>query len=205
MIVFGTNDCASLAHFYIEKDWGISVTAFTVDREYMKESTFEGKPVVPFEDLPEPDDTLKTLMFIPLYDNRLRAEKYRQAKRRGYKLFSYLSSKATIWDRTAIGENCFIMENNVIQPYAKLGNNVILWSGNHIGHHSEIGDNVFVASHVVVSGHVKIGEYSWLGVNSCIRDGIALAENTFVAMGAVVTKNTIPDGRYYGNPAERKS
>ena len=36
----------------------------------------------------------------------------------------------------------------------RIGNDVVLWSGNHIGHDSTIGDHCFIASHVVVSGNV---------------------------------------------------
>ena len=35
-----------------------------------------------------------------------------------------------------------------------IGDDCVLWSGNHIGHHATIGDHCFITSHVVVSGHV---------------------------------------------------
>ena len=43
-----------------------------------------------------------------------------------------------------IGENSFIFENNVIQPFVRVGNNCILWSGNHVGHRTVLRDHVFV-------------------------------------------------------------
>ena len=57
-----------------------------------------------------------------------------------------------VWARHEIGENCFIFEDNTIQPFVKIGDDVVLWSGNHIGHHAEIGDHCFISSHVVISG-----------------------------------------------------
>lgn len=69
-----------------------------------------------------------------------------------------------------MGDNCFVFENQTIQPFVKIGNDVIIWSGNHIGHHSMIGDHCFISSHVVISGNVKIEPYCFLGVNSSIRD-----------------------------------
>jgi hypothetical protein len=51
-----------------------------------------------------------------------------------------------------VQENAFILEDNTIQPFVRIGPNVTLWSGNHIGHHSTVEDHVFIASHVVVSG-----------------------------------------------------
>jgi sugar O-acyltransferase (sialic acid O-acetyltransferase NeuD family) len=132
-------------------------------------------------------------MFAPLSPakmNKIRAQKYFAAKEKGYSFISYVSSKATVWDAAEIGENCFILEDNTVQPFCKIGDNVVLWSGNHIGHHSIIGDHCMLTSHVVVSGHVTIKPYSFFGVNSTLRDGIQIGEATFVAAGALITKDT---------------
>lgn len=56
-------------------------------------------------------------------------------------------------------------------------------------------------SQVVLSGHCVVENYSTLGVNATIRDGITIAEGTFVAMAASIIKNTEPWGLYKGNPA----
>ena len=63
-------------------------------------------------------------------------EKYDDAIRRGYTLISYVSSKATTFPGFTCGDNCFILEDNTIQPFVTIGNNVVMWSGNHIGHHT---------------------------------------------------------------------
>ena len=47
----------------------------------------------------------------------------------GYELISYVSSKAIVWPSAEIGDNCLIMEGNIIQPYARVGNDVVMWSG----------------------------------------------------------------------------
>jgi acetyltransferase-like isoleucine patch superfamily enzyme len=134
--------------------------------------------------------------------NMLRAEVYKAIKAKGYSLISYVSSKATVFNNR-IGENCFILEDNTLQPFTDIGDNVVLWSGNHIGHHGKIDNHVFFTSHVVMSGHCHIGKYSFLGVNSTIRDGITLSEGTLVAMAAMITRNTEPWGIYKGIPAKK--
>ena len=136
----------------------------------------------------------------PVKMNKLREAVYNDIKAKGYELISYISTKATIC-HNEIGDNCFILEDNTIQPFTKIGNNVVLWSGNHIGHHSVIEDHVMFTSQVVMSGHCKIEKYSTLGVNSTLRDGVIISEGTFVAMGACITKNTEPWCMYKGNPA----
>jgi len=128
--------------------------------------------------------------------NKLRAEKYYQAKSKGYKLVSYVSSKCTFLTETAIGDNCFILENNTIQPFVKIGNNVVLWSGNHIGHESQIGDHCNITSHVVISGNVIIKPYCFIGVNATIRDSITIERETLIGAGSVIMKSTVEKGVY---------
>ena len=82
-----------------------------------------------------------------------------------------------------------ILENQTIQPYVKIGNNVTLWSGNHIGHHSEILENTFISSHVVISGGCKIGKNCFFGVNSSVADGIKINDFCSIFMNTSVSKN----------------
>jgi sugar O-acyltransferase (sialic acid O-acetyltransferase NeuD family) len=204
VVIFGIIDTAELAHYYLTHDSPHEVVAFTVNQEYIKEPYFHGLPVVAYEEITNiyPPDDFK--MFVPMTGrkmNTLREKIYNSAKSMGYELISYVSSKATLFNNE-IGDNCFILEDNTLQPFTKIGNNVVLWSGNHIGHHGIINDHVFFTSHVVMSGHCNIGSYSFFGVNSTLRDGSIIAPGTLVGMSASITKNTQEWGIYIGNPAK---
>lgn len=204
VIIFGIQDFAELAHYYLENDSEHEVIAFCVTQEYLPETKFfKGLPVESFENIEKLYPPSEYNFFAPMSPqkmNRLREKVYNDIKLKGYKLISYISSKATIFNN-AIGDNCFILENNTIQPFAKIGNNVVLWSGCIIAHHSVVNDHVMFTSHVVLSGHCIIENYCTLGANSTIRDGLKIAEGTFVAMGASVVENTEPWEMYKGNPA----
>jgi sugar O-acyltransferase (sialic acid O-acetyltransferase NeuD family) len=208
VIVFGLRDFASLAHFYLTHDSEHEVVAFTVTEAYMpSDPRFEGKPVVPFEDLERHYPPQENHFFAPMSPhgmNRIREGIYRQGKERGYRFISYVSSRATFFAGTPVGENCFIVEDNTIQPFTRIGDNVVLWSGNHIVHHSVIHDHVMFTSHVVLSGHCTVEPYGFLGVNATIRDGLRLGEGTLVAMGACVGRDTEPWSVYQGNPARKR-
>ena len=198
VIIFGIGQIAEIAHFYLTNDSKHEVVAFTVDKEFIDKDSFNELPVVAYEELVEkyPPDEYK--MFIPIsYKkvNKLRAEKFADAKAKGYECVSYISSKATYYN-TPIGENCFIFENNVIQPFTKIGDNCILWSGNHIGHHTTIENHCFLASHVVVSGNVTIGESSFLGVNCTIADNVSIGKSNVIGSSAVIFKNTDDNSVY---------
>ncbi len=207
VVIFGLLDTASLAHFYLKHDSEHEVVAFSVHQEYLPpEDSFEGLPIVPFEEVEKVYSPADYRFFAPMTArkmNRLRESVYNQIKEKGYGFISYVSSKATVFPGAKIGENCFILEDNTIQPYTPIGNNVVMWSGNHIGHHGLIKDHVFFTSHVVLSGHCVVEPYCFFGVNSTIRDYTHIAEGSLIGMGALVTKDTEPWGVYTGAPAKK--
>ena len=207
VVIFGVLDTAELAHFYLTHDSEHEVVAFCLTREYIKEPSFKGLPVVAFEEVERIFPPNEYNFFAPMTGkkmNQLREKIYNDVKAKGYEFISYVSTKATLFPGTKIGDNCFILEDNTIQPFTTIGNNVVLWSGNHIGHHGTIMDHVFFTSHVVLSGHCVVNSNCFFGVNSTIRDFVTLAKGTLVAMGASITKNTEEWGVYLGSPATKK-
>ena len=206
LVIFGAGDIAQLAHFYFSADSGYEVVAFTVDSSYRAENTFCDLPVIAFEELDKQYRPEKYAVFIALsYSklNALRKEKYLAVKALGYQLASFVSSRATVLNDGRIGDNCFILENNTIQPFVTIGNNVTLWSGNHIGHHSTIKDHCFIASHAVISGGVEIGEQCFIGVNATLRDHINIGDKCVIGAGALLLADAEPEGVYMGAATER--
>lgn len=206
VILFGNGKISEVANFYLKKDTDYTVSAICIHNEYLNENspTFDNLPLVGFNEVQEkysPDDYYFFCPFSGTNMNKLREKIYNDAKQKGYKFISYISSKANIFTKD-IGENCFILEDNTIQFGVKIGNNCVLWSGNHIGHHSTIEDHVFITSHVVISGSSFIGKYSYIGVNACLKDSIVIAPNTLIGMGSVMTKDTEEYGVYVGNPGK---
>lgn len=206
LVIFGSGDIAQLAHYYFSTDSEYQVVAFTVDADYIKETTFCGAPVVAFENVakdypPDHYDFFVALSYSKL--NAVRREKFLAAKERGYRLVSFVSSRATVLNDRQIGENCFILEDNTIQPFARIGDNVTLWSGNHIGHHSVIHDHTFIASHAVISGGVEIGEQCFIGINATLRDHIKVGDRCVVGAGALLLGDAAPEGVYMGAATER--
>lgn len=208
VVIFGNTDFAKVAAVYLAKDSPHEVVAFTIHEAYLRQREFHGLPVVPFESLMDrypPDDFA---MFVAIgYSrvNKARAEVYDACKSRGYEMISYINSKATQWGEIQVGDNCFIFENNVIQPFVTIGNDVILWSGNHVGHESVIGNHCFVASHAVISGNCQIGDYAFIGVNATIRDGLVIGPRCIIGAGAIIVKDAEPEGVYKGVASERSA
>jgi sugar O-acyltransferase (sialic acid O-acetyltransferase NeuD family) len=199
VVIFGVGRIAELAHFYLEHDSPHQVVGFAVDGDYLTDREFRGLPVAAFEEVTDtfPPDAVEMLIPISFRRmNHVRADRVAAAKEAGYRLVSYVSSKATMFPDFHCGENCFILEDNTIQPFVEIGDDVILWSGNHIGHHSIIGDHVMVTSQVVISGGCTIEPHCFLGVNSTIRDEATVGRETLVGAGVTILRDTQPYSVY---------
>ncbi|MEL6402830.1 MAG: acetyltransferase [Chloroflexota bacterium] len=208
LIILGDSLFAEIAYEYFTVDSDYEVVAFAVEKEYMTKETLFNLPIVPFEDLAEqyaPKDHAFYAALVYTKLNRLRTRLYQQAKALGYKPASYISSRAFVWRNVEIGEHCFIFEDNTVQPFVKIGDNVVLWSGNHIGHHTTIRDNNFISSHVVISGSCDVGENGFFGVNCTIGNDVAIGADCLVGAGATVIKDVPPNSLIKGNKTEYAS
>jgi sugar O-acyltransferase (sialic acid O-acetyltransferase NeuD family) len=205
IVVFGAGDIAQLAWFYFECDTDREVVAFTVDRDYAASDTFQGLPLVPFDEIEARYPPSEYDMFVALSyakRNAVRETKVAEAEAKGYVLASYVSSRLTIFPGTKVGKNCFLLEDNTIQPFVTIGDNVTLWSGNHIGHHSTIGDNCFITSHVVISGGVVVGRNCFIGVNTTVRDHVSIGDRCLIGAGSLILEPTPANTVYVANATQ---
>lgn len=207
LVIVGDSSLAQIVFEYLTHDSKYHVSAFSVERDYISKGEMFGIPVVPFEDVetqfsPENYDMIVAIAYNQL--NRVRSRLYQNAKKKGYRIVSYISSKAFVWRNVEVGENCMIFEHSRVQPFSKIGNNVILWGATGISHHVTIHDNVFVAGHAAIGGHTEIGQNCFIGMNSSIANNLKIAEDCTIGAGAVITKDTEP-GKVYRGPASQLS
>jgi sugar O-acyltransferase (sialic acid O-acetyltransferase NeuD family) len=195
IIIIGNSPNSRLARFYFEKDKGYEVVGYAVNRAYLNTPTFDDRTVYAIEDLQKlfPPATCDAFVAVGYNQmNKVRENLYHQMKGLGYTLPNYISPRCSFLTEEPIGDNNFILEDNTIQPFVKIGSNNVLWSGNHIGHDGVIGDHNFLTSHVVVSGFTRITHHCFIGVNATLRDNIEIAPETLIAAGAIIMKNTNP-------------
>ena len=196
LIIFGTAELAELAHYYFSTDSDLSVYSFVVDDNYLKEDRFCGLPVLPLSEalisLPPTDYSIHAAISYAK-QNLLRKQIYLRLKSLGYDFASYISPHSYIANNVSFGENCFVLEDQTLQYKVKIGNNVVMWSGNHIGHGSLIQDHAYISSHVVICGHCNIGEMAFLGVNSAIADFCKVGARSFISMQTKVSQDLPED------------
>lgn len=205
IVLFGNGQVASVAYYRLKYDSPHEVVAFTVDAAFIQDDTLLGLPVVPFEEVAAwyPPAEFQMLISISYRQvNRLRAEKYHQAKAKGYELISYISSRATVWAGSTIGDNCQIAEGSIIHPFVSIGNNVFVGTGSIVGHHTAIQDHCTLSTRVTVTGSNTIEAYSFLGAGSTIRDRVKIACECVISAGAVILEDTQPNEVYMAAAAE---
>jgi len=199
LIIVGDSAFAEIAYEYFTYDSEYEVVAFSVERGYLKKETLCELPVVAFESLTEvfaPAEHFVYVATVYTQLNRLRTRLCKEAKQKGYGLASYISSRAFVWRNVALGEHCFIFEDNTVQPFVTVGDNVVMWSGNHIGHHSIIKDNCFISSHVVISGFVEVGENCFLGVNSTIVNNVKIGRDCWLGPDVTIVRDA-PEATFF--------
>jgi sugar O-acyltransferase (sialic acid O-acetyltransferase NeuD family) len=193
VVLFGIGRGADVAYRFLARDSEHKVRGFAVDRQHLDRKDFHGLPVVAFDEVERhfSPDAYKMLVLLGYQRmNALRADKYLQAKSKGYSFISYANSSFYRAEDLDIGENCFILDNQSISLDVKIGNNVVMWSSNHIGDLTQIGDHVWLASHVTIAAEAVIKPYCFLGVGATVGNKVTLAERTFVGAAALVASDT---------------
>jgi len=191
LVIFGAGKIGEVLLHCWRQRGDREVAAVAVDAAYRDSDSWNGLPLVSFEEIESSHPPGDYDLFVALgyHDlNDFRARKIDEARAKGYDLPSCLPG-APGEGGYVTGENCFVMPGAMVHPCATLGDGVFVWSGAIVGHHSEIGDFAWVTSGANVAGNVKLGAYSFLAINSTVVDGMTLGDRCFVGANALVTKS----------------
>ena len=146
LVICGTGTFAQLAFRYFTVDSDYDVYAFVdiedkcsphvvdIEDKSLPPLSHVGDsiPTLPFSSFQESYDAQEYELFVALdtaESSMRRKDIYQHAKNEGYRLASYVSSKAAVMGGLRHGDNVFIMENAVIQPGAVIGSNVVVGCG----------------------------------------------------------------------------
>ena len=205
VVIFGTGELAQRIFFYL-KDSDDQVIAFCANKSKIDKEELLGLPVIAFENIEEKFPPTEFSMFIALaYSemNKKRTKFFNETKNKGYELYSFVHPSTKIWDEFEMGENCFILANNVIQPFVKIGNNVLIGSNNLISHNTTIGDNCFITSNVTMGGHITMGKNCFVGLSATINQRIKIGDECIIGAGTIITKD-INDKEVYAENSSKK-
>ncbi len=109
--------------------------------------------------------------------------------------------QTTISDSATIGVGTVVMPGAIINADVIIGRHCIINTKASVDHECRIEDFVHIAPGATLSGNVEVGECSWIGVGSCVKQGIHIGKNCMIGAGAVVVKDIPDNSTAYGNPA----
>jgi sugar O-acyltransferase (sialic acid O-acetyltransferase NeuD family) len=195
IVLFGAGRGASVAHRFFAGDTEHEVVGFATDGAYVRAREYRGLPLVAFEEVERhfPPESCRMHILLGYQQmNGLRQQKYEQAKAKGYTLESYVASDIFRVEPIAVGENCFILDNQSISLDVTIGNNVVMWSSNHVGDMSTVEDHAWLASHVTIAANVTIGRRAFVGIGATVSNGVTIGAETLVGANLMVSHDTEP-------------
>ena len=205
IIIFGTGELAQRIFYYL-KNSEDKVVAFSANESNIDSNELLGLPVVAFENIEEKYSPEEFSMFIALaYSemNKKRTKFFDEAKNKGYELYSFVHPSTKIWDEFEMGENCFILAENIIQPFVKIGDNVLIGSNNLISHNTVIENNCFLTSNITLGGHITVGSNSFIGLSATINQRIKIGKECIIGAGTLITKD-VNDKEVYAENSSKK-
>ncbi len=206
LIIFGNTDAARQMFYNFSGDSPYQVVCFTTDQPFIREPEFLGLPVVPFTDLNDRFPPRDHFIFVAIgYSemNRLRTEKYLEAKSRGYRLASYISPKAHIGQGCLVGENCLVGAGCALQPLVKVGNNVVIRENVFIGSGSEVKDHCYISGAAAIAGNVIVGPASFIGINATVKDKLTIGRECIIGAGVTLLHDANDREVYMDNSARK--
>lgn len=195
LVVFGAGQIADVARVYIDACGPDRIVGFTVDAARREADMFAGRPLVSWENLERRFPPNRVKLLGPLSFRRLndlRKARYEEGKARGYSFATFVHPSCSN-HASKIGENCFILENNTLQPFVTIGENVIMWSNNHVGHHSTIGEHCFLSSQIGLSSNVVIGPGCFLSGQVGVEYGVTIGAGSYLGTCTFIARDLPPE------------
>ena len=191
-IIFGTDQFAEILYEYLLKEGQVEIIAFTINREYKIKETFKDLPVICFEEIEThyPPDIYGIYICLGYTKmNFFRAEKFAQAKKKGYTILNYTHPSALVLSED-LGEGNIIMEGVTIGIGCSIGNGNVFWARAHLAHHTQVGDFNFFTISVAIAGNIIIQNNCFFGNNCTVKNGLKIASYTLVGAGCYLSENT---------------
>ena len=194
VVLFGTGLAAQTVAFHLARHGGYRILGHTVDAAWRRTDTQDGLPVVDWETLEQHFPPDRVQLFGPFSYarmNTLRRDRYLEGKARGYRFASFIHPSSHVFAEH-IGENCLVLEACAIQPFTRIGDNVIVWCLTAVGHHVVLEDHCFLSGHIAIGGGTRIGAESYLSAQVSVGHGLSIGRGCALLNGAMVSRS-LPD------------
>jgi acetyltransferase-like isoleucine patch superfamily enzyme len=207
VVMLSAGTSAEVLAYYLDHMSDLNLVGFVVDRAFLVEQEFLGRPVTAWEDLTTrfPPGTVK-LIGPPTYArlNTYRRDRYIQGKTWGYEFASYVHPGSMVMTDD-IGDHCVILHGVTVLPRTRICDNVVIWSDTHVGHHCVIGAHSFLSAQVGIAGNTIIGEECYLAGKVGVTNGRRIGDRCAIMNAALINGDVPNDSVIVGPDAIKKS
>lgn len=204
LIIYGDSAFAERIAAYVQIEARDRVVAFTIERAYQKRERIKQWKVIPFEDLSSHyvADEVEILLGIGYSQmNDVRELVYNKCVAAGYKVGSYISTRATLYSHH-VGEGCIMLPGAFIGPDCVLGKCNFIDPDVCFTHDIRVGDFNFFSANVVSGGFVEIQNHCFVGLRVTLKNNISISDYSLLGSCTNVVKSIDkPHGVWVGNPA----
>ena len=120
-------------------------------------------------------------------------------ERSGRRLFFPHLASVRLGDGVDVGANACIcrgmLSDTVIGAHAKIGSLV------YVSHGVVVEENAWISAAGAIAGHSRIGAGALVGIGAVVVDNVAMAPDTLVGGGSVVTRDARAGEKLFGVPA----
>jgi len=101
----------------------------------------------------------------------------------------------------SIGVGSILLESVVLTARVRIGDHVAVMPHVTLTHDDTVDDYATVCAGVSLGGGVRIGTGAYLGMNSCVREGLTVGREAVLGMGAALVDHLPAGQTWVGNPA----
>lgn len=136
-------------------------------------------------------------------DNTYRDLLFKRMIQKGLNVVNLVHKSSYIGRDVKFGCGTVIFPGVVLNPNVTLGNNVIIATGSTVDHDSVIEDSVLISAGVTIGASTKIGKGVLIALGAKVISHVGVADSSLIGAGAVVVKDIVEVGKYFGLPAKR--
>ena len=174
--------------------------AFTERRVYDGVSVLGG--IEKIDEFP-PSKSLKVM--VACANNKQKQELVNVLNSRGYEFHTAVHPSAIIAGTAGLGSGSIINPGCIVQPFAKIGNHVMIHCGSIIEHDNVIEDFVNIGPRSTLAGWVTVKQRSTLFTGSVVIPNVTVNEDAIVGASALVRNDVAANTTVIGIPATELS
>lgn len=147
-------------------------------------------------------DDPKTSFFVGIGDNSIRQKVMQGLLKDNLQITSLIHPSAVISAHASIEKGVLVCANSTINHLAVVGMGSIINTAASIDHDCLIGNYVHVSVGARLAGAIKVSDKSFLGINSCVIQGLSIGKNCILGAGATLITDLPSNTTAVGTPAK---